>query len=224
MQRSFDPGPVVAELTELFATASREQLCEIVNDIRYAELKGAADLAQMAERVPHPGIATNLIRHCADEAKHAHYFTQILDKLGGTPHKPERVLYLDHATACLRPPGAPSPEAARRDQTLRLIPMLAIIWALEQRVPLLMEPLMPLLDEASQAQLREILEDERHHLNWVEAQMQEWIDGGYAEAVAAACRAAEEHEARAFDEAMVEVRQRLQQGQAASSGLGKGRR
>ena len=133
---------------------------DLLDFYRASELHGALLLAHLARRTEDPALLCELSRHAADELRHASRWADTIVALGGTP-RPRKDTYQSHYSAeC----GAP----------ITLLETLALTQVFERRVQLVYQAhaRKPGTHWRVVAVLNELLEDEKHHLQWV----RRWLD------------------------------------------------
>jgi hypothetical protein len=126
-----------------------------VNWYRQSELEGALLLGKLVRIVDDAGLILPLLRHCADEARHACLWAECLEKLGLPVvriFRSYQSFYNDHG-------GTPGNVAEA----------LALTHVFEKRVwkQFQKELSQPGAPAAFSSCLRTLLEDERQHLDWV---------------------------------------------------------
>ena len=127
----------------------------ILSFYRTSEITGSLFFGRLARSIKSGQIQVDLTKHFADEAMHAHYWTQCLDRLESQPIK-LRNAYQDQY---LEAAGMP----------VNLMEVLAITQVFEQRVisqysiHKQVRNLKPEIHET----LELIMEDEKWHIHWV---------------------------------------------------------
>ena len=134
-------------------------LCWKLNWYRHSELEGALLLGKMARRADEHQLVSRLIRHCADEARHAWLWERTLTALGLPVLRVERSYQSFYFDEVGRPRS--------------LAEVLALTHVFEQRVHVqftedLSDPDMP---AQARRTFRVMLRDEQGHLAWVS----EWL-------------------------------------------------
>jgi hypothetical protein len=131
-----------------------------LNFYRACELHGGLILGQMVYRARDPWLATELIRHSAEEIVHAQLWTETILAVGGTL-KPVRTTYQRRYAAAI---GRPS----------SLLHVLIATQVFERRVyrHFLDHLAKPGTHPRVRETLRRMIEEEKHHLSWV----REWLD------------------------------------------------
>ena len=126
-----------------------------LNWYRQSELEGALLLGRLVRFAAHGELIANLMKHCADEARHGHLWSDCLRKLG-LPyiriHRSYQSLFLSHGAA----PAS-------------LVEVLAFTQVFERRVHkrFTEELADPALPPAARTTFEIMLEDEKAHLAWV---------------------------------------------------------
>ena len=132
----------------------------LLNFYRASELHGGLILAQLSRRVREPRLVLALTRHAAEEMVHAQCWTETIITLGGSP-RPVRETYQVRYARALRAP-------------VSLFHVLALTQVFERRVfrHFMLHLRRPGTHPAVCATLRRLLDEERDHLSWVKA----WLD------------------------------------------------
>ena len=163
-----------------------------LNFYRASELHGGLILGQVARRVRDGAMATELLRHSAEEVGHARIWTETILAVGGRI-QPVRSTYQErYAQAVGRPVG--------------LLHVLALTQVFERRVyrhfveHLRRPGTHPVVADA----LRLMLEEEKGHLSWVK----EWLDreaAGRGDEVREVMRRYTEVDRRVYDALTLEL-------------------
>ena len=132
----------------------------LLNFYRASELHGGLILGQMVRRTRDPRLILNLTRHSAEEVMHAQLWTETIIAIGGRP-APVRDTY---QTRYVDAVGTP----------LTMLEVLALTQIFERRVyrHFTLHLRVPGIHPAVAATLRRMIEEERGHLSWVKA----WLD------------------------------------------------
>lgn len=132
----------------------------LLNFYRASELHGGLILGQMVRRTRDPRLILNLTRHSAEEIMHAQLWTETIIAIGGKP-EPVRDTY---QTRYVDAVGTP----------LTMLEVLALTQIFERRVyrHFTLHLRVPGIHPAVAATLRRMIEEERGHLSWVKA----WLD------------------------------------------------
>ena len=132
----------------------------LLNFYRASELHGGLLLGQMARRAREPRLMLELTNHSAEEIVHARLWTECILDVGGTP-SPVRDTYQTYYTAVI---GTP----------VTLLEVLALTQVFERRVyrHFTKHLRMPGVHPRVAATLQRMLEEEKGHLTWVKA----WLD------------------------------------------------
>jgi spore germination protein YaaH len=132
-----------------------ENLHWLLSYYRSSEISGALFFGQLARGLKPSAIQCDLTRHFADEAQHARYWTQCLERLGTEPLK-LGTAYQDQYIAATGMPG-------------NLMEILALTQVFENRV-ITQYNLHANSDElplAVRDTLQLIMTDEQWHLEWI---------------------------------------------------------
>jgi demethoxyubiquinone hydroxylase (CLK1/Coq7/Cat5 family) len=132
----------------------------LLNFYRASELHGGLILGQMVRRTRDPRLILNLTKHSAEEVTHAQLWTETIIAIGGRP-APVRETYQTRYAAAV---GTP----------LTLLEVLALTQIFERRVyrHFTLHLRVPGIHPAVAATLRRMIDEERGHLSWVKA----WLD------------------------------------------------
>lgn len=132
-----------------------ENLHWLLSYYRISEISGALFFGQLARGLKPSAVQCDMTRHFADEAQHASYWTQCLQRLGGQPLK-LGTAYQDQYLAAT---GMPS----------NLMEILALTQVFENRVitQYNLHTACDQLPPAVRATLGKIMTDERWHLEWI---------------------------------------------------------
>lgn len=126
-----------------------------LNWYRQSELEGALLLGRMVRLAPDADTATRLLKHCADEARHAQLWSECIQKLDLPVvriHRSYQSLFAEHG-------GIPS----------NLTEVLAFTQIFERRVHkrFTTERAQPDLSEIVRSTYDVMIRDEHDHLDWV---------------------------------------------------------
>jgi hypothetical protein len=132
----------------------------LLNFYRASELHAGLILGQLARRTADPRLILNLTRHSAEEVMHAQLWTETIVAIGGRP-APVRDTYQTRFAEAVGPP-------------LTMLEVLALtqrfeLWAYRYFA---LHLRAPGIHPAVAATLRRIIEQERAHLSWAKA----WLD------------------------------------------------
>ena len=132
----------------------------LFNFYRASELHAGLILGQVARRTADPRLILNLTRHSAEEVMHAQLWTETIIAIGGRP-LPVRDTYQTRYAEAVGPP-------------LTMLEALALtqrfeLWAYRHFT---LHMRTPGIHAAVAATLRRIIAQERAHLSWVKA----WLD------------------------------------------------
>jgi demethoxyubiquinone hydroxylase (CLK1/Coq7/Cat5 family) len=132
----------------------------LLNFYRASELHGGLILGQMVRRTRDPRLILNLTRHSAEEVMHAQFWTETIIAIGGRP-APVRDTYQTRYAEAV---GTP----------FTMLEVLALTQIFERRVyrHFTLHLRVPGIHPAVAATLRRMIEEERGHLSWVKA----WLD------------------------------------------------
>lgn len=122
---------------------------------RISEIGGALFFGQIARSLKPSPIQCDLTRHFADEAQHARYWTECLQRLSAEPLKLDQTYQNQYLAAT----GMPT----------NLMEILALTQVFENRVVTQynLHAQSPNLPLAVRDTLERIMEDERWHLKWI---------------------------------------------------------
>lgn len=188
MQEEAILEPTVDQTLEFFKvlrSSYKEQWYELLNSIRFAELRGGGFLAYLAEVLDDPEMMAKMTKHAADEAKHGHFVTVMLRREGGKPKSQvENNLFKNMARSQGRdtetgPPLSGPP--ARED----LIETFAGMQAIEKGAEVAFQAFERLFedDPVILQMVKEVLKDEEFHIGWIAKLLDQWRGEGYAEQV-----------------------------------------
>jgi bacterioferritin (cytochrome b1) len=132
----------------------------LLNFYRASELHGGLILGQMVRRTRDPRLILSLTRHSAEEVMHAQLWTETIMAIGGRP-APVRDTYQTRYAEAV---GMP----------FTMLEVLALTQIFERRVyrHFTLHLRVPGIHPAVAATLRRMIEEERGHLSWVKA----WLD------------------------------------------------
>jgi len=132
----------------------------LLNFYRASELHGGLLLGQMARRTRDPRLMLELTNHSAEEIVHARLWTECILEVGGVP-SPVRDTYQSYYTAVI---GTP----------VTMLQVLALTQVFERRVyrHFTRHLRMPGIHPRIALTLERMLEEEKGHLTWVKA----WLD------------------------------------------------
>ena len=132
----------------------------LLNFYRASELHGGLILGQMVRRTRDPRLILSLTRHSAEEVRHAQLWTETIMAIGGKPELVRNTYQTRYAEAV----GTP----------LTMLEVLALTQIFERRVyrHFMLHVRVPGIHPAVATTLRRMIEEERGHLSWVKA----WLD------------------------------------------------
>jgi hypothetical protein len=131
----------------------------IINYYRSSEIKGALFFGRIARIVRGP-LQADVTHHFADEASHAHYWTQCLDDLGYTPDRQTQG-YQDRYLEAVGLPAS-------------LMEVMAITMVFEKRViKLYSQHLRSSPHPRVRQTIEQIMRDERWHVKYVREALQD---------------------------------------------------
>ena len=138
-----------------------ENLRWLLSFYRTSEISGALFFGQLARTLRPSPIQCDMTRHFADEAQHARYWTECIERLGGEPQK-LGTSYQDQYVAAA---GMP----------VNLMEVLAITQVFERRVisQYALHLRLPDLPAPVAETLERIMHDERWHLEWIHAALEQ---------------------------------------------------
>ncbi len=140
--------------------AADPRMILLMNYYRDAELRGANLLLRLMSHLTDPDSQTKLSLHLADETRHSWLWTKRITDLGGDP--------------------APIVDGYQARIGLRVVPrsvieILALTVVVEERAHerYLEHAERPDVDAETLAVLREVTKDEKWHIAWIKAKMEE---------------------------------------------------
>jgi rubrerythrin len=167
----------------------QESTLWLLSFYRESEIAGSLFFGRLAKSLKPGPIQKDLTKHFADEAQHAHYWTQCISDLGWQPVKLEETYQERYLGAA----GFP----------VNLMEVLALTQIFERRVinQYSRHARLPDLDPRIKRTLEVIMEDEKWHLQWIRDALK-GMEGEYG---AAAVEAALERYAEADKEAYAQA-------------------
>ena len=134
-----------------------------------SELAGGLLLGKLARWTAEPELRAKLTWHCAEETRHAWAWTETILDLGGAVEAVEET----YQSAYLRAVGLPRNE----------VELLAMTQVFEQRVARHFAAHLRCsgLDPRVRRTLRQMIQDEGHHLGWVRERLERSTDDGRRE-------------------------------------------
>jgi rubrerythrin len=180
--------PTVDQTLEFFKvlrSSYKQQWYELLNSIRFAELRGGGFLAYLAEVLDDPEMMAKMTKHAADEAKHGHFVTVMIRREGG---KPKTMVQDNLFRSMARAEGRDSEEGppltgppARED----LIETFAGMQAIEHAADTAFKAFEKLFedDPVILAMVKEVLKDEEFHIGWIAKLLDQWRREGFAEQI-----------------------------------------
>lgn len=138
-----------------------ERLVRLFSYYRDAELRGAGLLFKLIQRMGDPDSQVKLSFHLADETRHASLWTKRITEMGAVPVAVDD----GYQTRIGRVLGIPK----------SLIDLLALTVIVEQRAAsrYAAHARRPDVDPATREVLREVTQDEKWHVSWMERKMYE---------------------------------------------------
>ena len=132
-----------------------ENLRWILSFYRTSEISGALFFGELARSLRPSAIQQDMTRHFADEANHARYWTDCLEKLGAEPLK----LPMSYQNQYLAAAGMPT----------NLMEILAITQVFEKRVvaQYTLHSGTPGTPDVVRETIDAIMDDERWHISWI---------------------------------------------------------
>ena len=127
----------------------------ILSYYRTSEISGALFFGRLAKIIPSGPIQVDMTKHFADEAAHAFYWTEAIQRLGREPLK-LRDSYQDQYNEAI---GIPT----------NMMEILAITQVFERRVinAYARHEKMPNLNPVVRATIQKIMNDEKWHIEWI---------------------------------------------------------
>lgn len=138
-----------------------ENLHWILSFYRTSEISGALFFGELARSLRPSAIQQDMTRHFADEANHARYWTDCLEKLGTEPLK----LATAYQNQYLAAAGMPT----------NLMEILAITQVFEKRVvaQYSLHSKSPNVPDIVRETIDTIMEDEKWHIQWIRDALRE---------------------------------------------------
>jgi rubrerythrin len=200
--------PTVDQTLEFFKvlrSSYKEQWYELLNSIRFAELRGGGFLAYLAEVLDDPDMMAKMTKHAADEAKHGHFVTVMIRREGG---KPKTMVQQNLFRAMARARGQDTevgPPLTGPPPREELIEVFAGMQAIEHAAETAFQAFEVLFedDPVILAMVKEVLKDEEFHLGWIAKKLEEWRGEGYADQIDDALHRAREALAKARQQGIV---------------------
>jgi rubrerythrin len=200
--------PTVEQTLDFFKvlrSSYKEQWFELLNSIRFAELRGGGFLAYLAEVLDDPDMMAKMTKHAADEAKHGHFVTVMIRREGG---KPKTMVQQNLFRAMARARGQdtevgpPLTGPPSRDE---LIEVFAGMQAIEHAAETAFQAFETLFadDPVILAMVKEVLKDEEFHIGWIAKLLDQWRGEGYADQIDDALNRAREALAKARQQGIV---------------------
>ncbi len=127
----------------------------ILSFYRTSEISGSLFFGRLAKAVKAGPIQRDMTKHFADEAVHAWYWTDCIEKLGAKPIKVNAAYQDQYLTAA----GMPA----------NLMEVLAITQVFERRAihQYMLHSQMPNIRPETAGALGKIMEDEKWHIQWI---------------------------------------------------------
>lgn len=164
---------------------------------RNSELSGALFFGQLARSLRPSPIQCDMTRHFADEAQHARYWTECIERLGARPLKLQSAYQDRYLAAAGMPANLMEVLAITQIFERRVVAQ----YALHRRAPDLPSPVAETLDR--------IIDDERWHLEWIRAALAGMQAGYGREGIDAALRRCAEADRSVYREVVQEHAARL---------------
>jgi hypothetical protein len=141
-----------------------ENLHWILSFYRTSEISGALFFGELARSLRPSPIQQDMTRQFADEANHARYWTDCLDKLGAEPLK----LPTAYQNQYLAAAGMPA----------NIMEILAITQVFEKRVvtQYTLHARTPGVPDIVKETIETIMEDERWHIQWIRDALEQMED------------------------------------------------
>jgi rubrerythrin len=162
----------------------KEQWYDLLNSIRFAELRGGGYLAYLAEVLDDPNMMAKMTKHAADESKHAHFVNLMIRREGGTLRSMrERNLFRSMSEA--RGDGEGGPPLHECPSREDLIEVFASMQAIEISAKTAFQAFERVFadDEVILTMVREVLKDEEFHIGWIAKILDRWREEGNAERI-----------------------------------------
>jgi bacterioferritin (cytochrome b1) len=176
-------SPEVQATLDRFRTLraeQKDQWFDLLNTIRYFELRGSGYLSYLAEVFDDPDMMAKMTKHASDEGKHAHFLNIIIRREGGKPSSRAGRMQMQ-----LTPPIDKCPPRES------LIQVFAGLQSIEKRAVTIFEAFEVMYenDPVVLSMVREVLKDEQFHINWIARYLDKWRGEGWGEKIDAAVAA-----------------------------------
>ncbi|MEE8306440.1 MAG: ferritin-like domain-containing protein [Gammaproteobacteria bacterium] len=174
-----------------------ENLRWILSFYRTSEISGALFFGQLARSMRPGPVQRDMTQHFADEAQHAHYWTNCLEQLGTTALK----LGQSYQDQYMLAAGMP----------VNLMEVLAITQVFEKRVfsQYARHSRLTDLDPIVKQTLTTIMDDERWHIEWIRGALEGMRDDYGEEVIAATLQRFHAADEEVYSKTMVEHQQRI---------------
>jgi bacterioferritin (cytochrome b1) len=174
--------------------ATDPRLVHLFSYYRDAELRGATLLLKLIQRVEDAQSQINLVQHLADETRHAWLWTKRIRDLGGSPVKVDDGYQIRIGRALGVPKTLPD--------------LFALTVVVEQRAyrRYLEHARRPGVDAETLMVLEEVTKDEKWHIGWIRAKLEEML-GGDKERAAALLDSYREADKKVFEELAAKERE-----------------
>jgi rubrerythrin len=161
---------------------------EILSFYRASELAGAMLLGKLALQTTNDRLRPQLTEQCAEEARHAWLFTKLITDLGATPSRMTRTYQSEVGKVF----GLPE----------SMLDVLCLTQVLEVEVleHYIRHAQLPDVHPAVRETLEAIIDDERGHVDWVAAELDDYASRHGSAKVEAAMGRAKAASAAAFAE------------------------
>lgn len=177
----FEPTVDQAEMFFRYLRAEqKDQWIDLLNSIRFAELRGGGYLAYLAEVLDDPDMMAKMTKHAADESKHAHFVNLMIRREGGTlKSMADRNLFRAMAEAEGRETGGGPPQDACPSRE-ELIEVFAGMQAIEVGARTAFQAFDRIFanDQVVSSMVKEVLKDEEFHINWIAKTLDRWREDG----------------------------------------------
>jgi bacterioferritin (cytochrome b1) len=165
-----------------------ERLLTVFNYYRDAEIRGAALLLKLMQRLDDPDAQVKLSKHLAEETHHAWLWTKRITDLGGRPTRVDDGYQrrMGHEI------GIP--------KTFEQLFALTVVVEERAQSRYLAHAASPTVDEETRALLHEVTKDEKWHIAWMENKLREMAGPDGQDRIAALLAHYREVDRRVFAE------------------------
>ncbi|HVL82420.1 MAG TPA: ferritin-like domain-containing protein [Actinomycetota bacterium] len=180
--------PTVEQTYEFFKylrSEHREAFIDLLNSIRFAELRGAGYLSYLAEVLDDPSMMAKMTKHAADEGKHAHFVTLMIRREGGQPRSMVHQNLFRAMSEARGQRGDGGPPLETCPPREELVEVFASMQAIERSAKGAFQAFEKLYadDEVVLSMVKEVLRDEEFHIGWISKVLDRWRADGLGEQV-----------------------------------------